>query len=125
MTSIWNWISIFNGFTFQCATIEELWLLDAAIPLKDKLLLEMIRGAVLWLLWLERNKVIFQGSQPVPLKVLGAKILSLVSFWCKSNNDKSFFKLTLILPCDVKELPDQINVAEEKSVVSMEDGSQS
>ena len=108
MTQIWNWISEFNGFTYNCYTIDDLWILDAAIPLKDRLLIELVRGAVLWQIWLERNNIIFKGSSPQSLKVLGSKIISLVLFWCKSNSDKSYFKLTLILPCDVKKLPDQV-----------------
>lgn len=39
---------------FNCQSIYDLWILDASIPLKDKLLLEMIRGAVLWVIWLEK-----------------------------------------------------------------------
>ena len=59
---IWDWKTAYNGFTFTCSTISDLWLLDSAIPLKDRLLVEMIRGAVIWTVWLERNKVCLKGS---------------------------------------------------------------
>ena len=47
VTQIWNWISEFNGFTYNCYTIDDLWILNAAIPLKDRLLIELVRGAIL------------------------------------------------------------------------------
>lgn len=54
----WDWISAFNGFQFPCASID-VWILDAGIPLKDRRLLELVRSAVLWSVWLERNRVFF------------------------------------------------------------------
>jgi hypothetical protein len=82
--------------------------LDAAIPLKDRLLIELVRGAILWSVWLERNRVIFKEAQPKTPKALGISIISLATFWCKSKGNNSFFKLTLILPCDVNDLLDPI-----------------
>ena len=74
---------------------------------------------------MERNQVTFKGTNPISFKALGTKIISLASFWCKSNNDKFYFKLTLIIPCDVKKLPDQVEEeereVEEASVVEVED----
>ena len=48
------------------------------------------------------------------LKALGIKIISLAFFWCQSKGDNSFFKLTLILPYDVKELPEQVREESEE-----------
>ena len=39
ISQIWNWIAQFNGFYFDCTLIQDLWLLDAYIPLKDMSLL--------------------------------------------------------------------------------------
>ena len=47
---IWHWIANFNRFQFDCTSIEDLWLLDAYIPLKDRPLVELIRGAILWVI---------------------------------------------------------------------------
>lgn len=47
--SIWNWVANFN------MTIEDLWIIDAMISLKDILLVELVRGAVFWTVWLNIN----------------------------------------------------------------------
>lgn len=39
ISSIWSWIATHNNFIFDCVTIADLWVLDAHIPLKDKLLI--------------------------------------------------------------------------------------
>jgi zinc-binding in reverse transcriptase len=56
---IWTWITGYNNLNFQICTIEELWYLDYNIPYKDSNLCEIVRGAVLWTIWNERNKIIF------------------------------------------------------------------
>ena len=114
---IWDLIATHNNFIFECDSLEGLWMLDASIPLKDKLLVELLRGTILWTIWFERNRVIFNDSQPMPIKAIGFKIISLATFWCKSRSDKSFFKLNLILPSDVKDLPDPI--LEEEEVITL------
>ena len=113
---IWNWIATYNSFTFDCNSLDDLWLLDASIPLKDRLLVELLRGAILWNVWLERNRVIFNANTtPISAKSLEFKIISLATFWCKSRSENSYLKLSLMLPCDVKDLPDQILEEEEES----------
>lgn len=103
-SSIWSWIASHNNFLFNCSHLSDLWILDAYIPLKDKFLLELIRAATLWILWLNRNRVYFNGS-PVPsLASLGSQIISLTTYWCKANADDSYLKLTLILPMDATHL---------------------
>ena len=84
--------------------IRDLWLLDASIPLKDQLLIELIRGVVLWIIWLERNDLIFNNSEIRPIYALATKIIALITFWCKNNGDSSYLKLTIILPNDVKDI---------------------
>jgi hypothetical protein len=59
---IWNWIAQYNYFTFEGAVLDDIWLIDCCIPLKDKVLVELVRSAICWVIWLERNKVLFQGS---------------------------------------------------------------
>ena len=79
-------------------------MLDAYIPLKDRPLVELIKGAVLWVIWIERNRLCFNNVCGKSIMSIAANIVSLATFWCKSRGDNLYFKLTLILPCDVKEI---------------------
>lgn len=54
--TIRNWIPESNNFELEIDPIEELWYIYTSIPLKNKLLIELFRGAILWILWLTRNK---------------------------------------------------------------------
>jgi hypothetical protein len=54
--------------------------------LKDKILIELIRGAVCWAIWLDRNNVIFNNAHPSSFRYLGLKIINLATFWCKARN---------------------------------------
>ena len=103
--TLWEWIVNFHVFQYNCTNIFDLWLLDAYIPLEDRQLIELVRGTVIWVLWLERNNLCFNKYKPKPIRSLAAQIISLASFWYKSKMDDSFFKLTLILPFDIKDLP--------------------
>lgn len=64
--------------------MKELWEIDKCIPLKDSNLVELIRGVVLWYLWLERNIIIFRTCQGRNIKGIGAQILCTAHFWCKN-----------------------------------------
>lgn len=103
-TAIWSWIARHNNFTYNCNSINDLWLIDSCIPLKDVLLVELLRVATLWNIWLARNKLCFNDSAMPSLANIGSSIISLASYWCKIRNDDSYFKLTLILPMDVSNL---------------------
>jgi hypothetical protein len=54
----------------------------SSIPLKDTVIVEMVRGAILWVIWLERNKLCFTNEKYRNIKVVGLQIISLTSFWC-------------------------------------------
>lgn len=110
---VWDWIFAYNGFTFTCSTISDLWLLDSTISFKNRLLVELLRGAVIWTVWLKHNQVCFKGSTRASAKTLGTRIISSTSFWCESRGDDSYLNLSLILPSDVKELLDPFQAAEE------------
>jgi zinc-binding in reverse transcriptase len=58
---IWHWLASYNNFIFSihCTSIVDLWYLDNCIPHKHTNICEMMRGAVLWVLWNERNRLIF------------------------------------------------------------------
>ena len=86
----------------------------------------MLREAILWTVWLEKNRVIFNdNTTPISAKSLGFKIISLANFWCKSRSDNSYLKLSLMLPCDVKDLPDQVLEGGEESIQALGAGSPS
>jgi zinc-binding in reverse transcriptase len=59
---LWNWFTSYNNFQFNCNCIQELWLIDANIPYKDPKLCELVRGTFLWVIWNERNRLIFKGD---------------------------------------------------------------
>jgi hypothetical protein len=44
---------------------------DCYIPLKDKLLVELIRSAICWVIWLERNNILFRGVVVSSIRSLG------------------------------------------------------
>jgi hypothetical protein len=64
--------------------------MDTIIPFKNISLVEIIRGVVLWIVWLERNRLYFKTGTPRSIRAIGIQILSFVTFWCK-NIDESFF----------------------------------
>ena len=74
------WIARFNNFYFDFDNIEAVWDMDYCIPLKEPKITEIIRGAVLWSLWNDRNRIIFQNGQVYDVKVLGSKIMSVARF---------------------------------------------
>jgi hypothetical protein len=96
--TLWNWISIYNGFTFQGIALDDLWFIDSCIPFKDRLLIELIRSAVIWVLWIERNEIIFKSKKHAQVRTLGLKIISLFKFWCTVRNAFQLLKLSLVLP---------------------------
>jgi hypothetical protein len=61
-------------------TLEDIWLLDAVIPFKNMIVVEMIRGAVMWTIWLEINRICFQNKGVRSIKIIGMHILSLVTY---------------------------------------------
>ena len=78
--------------------MNDIWFINASIPLKDKPLVELVRGVVLWCIWLERNKLCFQQSHMTTFKALGSKIIALATFWCKTLNNGLLLNLSLIMP---------------------------
>jgi zinc-binding in reverse transcriptase len=95
---IWNWIARYNSFTFEGAVLDDIWLIDCCIPLKDKLLVELIRSAICWVIWLERNKVIFLGSAISSMRTLDLRIIYLCTFWCTARQTSQMLNLTLLFP---------------------------
>jgi hypothetical protein len=95
---LWNWISNHNGFAFQGVKMDDLWFIDYCIHLKDKLLIELVRSAVCWILWIERNEVIFQSKTPSKFRSLGLKIIALAKFWSTIRNASHLLKFSLVLP---------------------------
>ena len=107
---IWKWIAAHNNFIFDGYSMDDVWFLNAAIPLKNKPVVELVRGAVLWCIWLERNRICFQNHSVPTLQVVGSKIISLASFWCKTLNDGSMLHLSLILPFHTNDMPCQVMI---------------
>jgi zinc-binding in reverse transcriptase len=77
---IWEWIATFNNFHFQGQLIEDLWILDSCIPLKDKILIKLIKNTVCWVLWLTRNKCIIDKILIPSVRSIGLQIINLAKF---------------------------------------------
>lgn len=71
-------------------------------------LVELIRVA-LWTLWLNRN-ILYFNNIATSVRKIDAQTISLASFLCKAKSNNSFFKLILILPGDVSNLPMQSSI---------------
>jgi zinc-binding in reverse transcriptase len=81
ISSIWNWIATFNNFSFQGSVMEDLWEIDYSIPLKNQYVVELIRGAVLWSVWLERNRLCFHDQSKLKnVDVVGLLIINLARY---------------------------------------------
>jgi hypothetical protein len=96
---------------FKDNKIEDLWILDCCIPLKDKFLVELIRSAICWVLWLTRNKCIFDKALISSVRSLGLQIIHLAKFWCTARNVSQLLNLTLMLLREVG-LPLQVGTEE-------------
>jgi hypothetical protein len=48
--TLWECISHFNKFEFQGQQLEDLLFIDCYIHLKDKLLVELLRSVICWVL---------------------------------------------------------------------------
>jgi hypothetical protein len=77
MNQIRQCIVKYNNFTFEGTTIIDLWHIDYCISLKNQFVKELIRGAVLWTIWLEKNKLVFTNKQACSAAVLGRKNINL------------------------------------------------
>jgi hypothetical protein len=49
-------------------------MIDYCIPLKDKLLVELIHSAVCWIIWFERNNIIFKDTFVSSISSLGFRM---------------------------------------------------
>lgn len=56
---MWQWIANYNSFIFQGHNLNDVWCIDFGTPLKDRYTVELIRGAAMWTIWLERNQLCF------------------------------------------------------------------
>jgi hypothetical protein len=88
--------------------LHDIWALDASIPFKNIQFVEMIRSIVMWVFWLERNRICFKGGNPKSIKIMGIHVISLVFFGCKSVNESLFLNIPLLLPQDVQNLHMQV-----------------
>jgi zinc-binding in reverse transcriptase len=108
INSIWQWIARHNNFTFTGTGLADLWYLDSNIPLKD--VIETVRGAVLWVIWFERNEICFNNTKCRNIKSIGLQIISLVSFWYTNTGTGNLVKLSLVLPQTTYDLLNQVPI---------------
>jgi hypothetical protein len=67
-------------------------------------LVETIRGAVLWVIWIERNKLCFNNTMCRNIKALGLQIISLTAFRYSNTSTSNLLKLLLVLPHTTDDL---------------------
>jgi hypothetical protein len=84
---------------------------------KNSQLIEMIRGAVLWTIWLEWNILCFQNGSQKIIRSVEIQILRLVFFWCQHACPSLYNDLLSIMPQKVQNLPLQVNHLEDLVVM--------
>jgi hypothetical protein len=100
---------VHNNFTFEGNSLDDLWKIDASISFKNETLVEIIRSVVLWIVWLERNRICFNiDVVPKSIKMLGMQILRLIQFLCKNLDEALLLIIQYILPQDVQSLHLQV-----------------
>jgi hypothetical protein len=78
---LWVWIVSYNNFSFNCNSIDDLWQINAYFPYKVNNICEILKGAVLWVIWNERNRLIFKGGNCKTVRTLGNNIIMLAKYW--------------------------------------------
>lgn len=51
--------------------------------MKDPNIVKIIRGVVLWSVWLERNMLIFKGASSRSVQSIGVQIVAIAQFSCQ------------------------------------------
>jgi hypothetical protein len=67
---IWEWIINYNNIYFEGSTVHDLWTLDYGILLKNKYVMELIKGVVHWAIWFERNRLCSNTCTPKSVAML-------------------------------------------------------
>jgi hypothetical protein len=83
---------------------------------------ELIRGVVLWTIWLEKNKLVFTNKKACSAAVLGRKIINLAQHWCLQKGKVNLLKLSLVLPYEVENLIMHVLVLLEEEEEPVEKG---
>jgi hypothetical protein len=99
-----------------------LWYLDSYIPLKNKFVIEMVRGAVLWNVWLERNRLCFTNHKPRTVSMVAMQIVSMAHHWCKKKGKIDLLHLSLVLPQEIADLSMQVQPLLEGEEMRVEGG---
>jgi hypothetical protein len=66
------------------------------------------KGGFLWLIWNEKNKIIFQQTNCRSIRSLDSSIITLARYWCQLKGKQYLENMHIILSYDISLLPVQI-----------------
>jgi zinc-binding in reverse transcriptase len=120
-SGLWVWLARYNNFNLHshCNNIEELWNLKNCIPYKDENPCETLRGVVLWILWNEHNRLVFQGGTCKSLRTLGGNLIALLKYWSNIRYKDNLDVIYYIIPPNIDLLPMQLGTATSLSLMQL------
>jgi hypothetical protein len=72
-------------------------------------------AAILWVIWKERNRLIFQGGSCKSLRNLSGSIIALIKYRCQLKGNNYTDARNLVIPHNTNELPLQYTTRKSKS----------
>jgi hypothetical protein len=61
----------------------------------------MLRAVILWVIWIEMNRLVLQHGNYKSIRTIDNSIIILIKFWCQVKGNKYIDNLYLILLSDL------------------------
>lgn len=81
ISPIWKWIFLFNSIYVDIHRVEDLITIRNNMIRNDRVGFDIICSAVIWSMWLDRNRICFKNGPALTLRRLEADISALVTYW--------------------------------------------